>query len=121
MARKPTKKQKITKSDYFPELGEFFDPDYTRKSLEELKMAIEELQKAGFEEYELDRGYKIEVWAYVNREETDEEFNARVEKWQLEQKLDRERRKAAAKLLEEKERKEYERLRKKFENSTENA
>lgn len=117
MSRKPAKRQQVTIEKFFLELGRLFNPDYTRKSLEELKMAIEKLQKLGFEKYEVESRFGhavIEFHAYITREETDEEFDARVRQWQLEQKRDRERRKAAANRQEEKERKEYERLKKKF-------
>lgn len=113
---KPTEKLKfkyIYEYHYFPDT----------KSIEELISFLQTLRDRGFETIERAYNYRnyetqafsdIDVYVSQVREETDEEFEERVRKWQEEQKAERERRKKDKAEREERERKEYERLSKKF-------
>jgi hypothetical protein len=119
MSKKPTEKLKnVYKSSYLPELFE----NYGNVDIDEV---IEKLQKAkedGHTKVNFDveiggyDGYlrSVSFCAWHQREETDEEFEARVAAWQDAEKIKRDEAKERKAKNEAKEKKEYERLKKKW-------
>ena len=58
-----------------------FDFDWTcNVSIEQLKKDIEKLEQLGATHVDIDSGDSIEIEAYNERYETDEEFKMRIEK-----------------------------------------
>ena len=119
MSKKPTEKLKnVYKSSYLPELFE----NYGNNDIDEV---IEKLQKAkedGHTKVNLDveaggfDGYvsSISFCAWHLRDETDEEFEARVASWQDAERIKREEAKKRKATQDEKDRKDFERLSRKF-------
>lgn len=116
---KPTEKLKnVYKGSYLPELFE----NYSDVDIDEV---IEKLQKAkedGHTKITLDVGIGgydgyvsgISFCAWHRRDETDEEFEARVAAWQDAEKIKRDETKKRKAVQDEKDRKEFERLSRKF-------
>ena len=118
MSKKPTEKLKnVYKSSYLPELFE----NYGNVDIDEV---IEKLQKAKEEghnkiNFDVDTGgysghTSTSFCAWHLRDETDEEFEARVATWQDAERIKREETKKRKAFQDEKERKEFERLSRKF-------
>lgn len=115
--KKPTEKLKeiVECSTIFS----LVDDDYKNFSLDSVIEKLQECKEKGFDKLDFSINdsydfYNLEVRAIKCREETDEEFQDRLNLWQKLQQVKKQLKQESL----EREKKEYERLKKKFEKVT---